>query len=251
MGTQIKNELLNKVALVTGGAHRLGRQIALYLAKEGYDLAIIYNSTSKAEILKTDLIFKSLGVKYKLYKCDLKNLPQVKNTVNKIGADFRKIDLLVNNSGVIKKIEFEDIRPELFDDTIAVNLRAPLFLTQYSLKYLRKSKNPLVINMASLGGLQNWTGLMPYSISKTAVIKLTYLLAKKLAPQIRVNAIAPGTIIVEGEEGGTPSKIAPEKIPLKKYGKSEDIIEAVKFIINCEYLTGQVIAVEGGRLLGH
>lgn len=112
-----------------------------------------------------------------------------------------------------------------------------------------KSPNPQIINIASLGGLQNWSGYIPYSISKSALIKLTYLLARKLAPKIRVNAIAPGTIIIDGEEKGTPEKTSIEKIPLKKYGKPEDIIEAIKFIINCNYLTGHVIPVDGGRLL--
>lgn len=240
---------MNKVALVTGGVRRLGRQIAFFLAEEGYDLAIIYNSSPKKELNETSAKLKSLGVKFKFYKCDVANLKSLKTTIEKIGIDFGKFDLLVNNSGIINKVEFEEISPKLFDRTIAVNLRAPLFVTQYSLKYLKKSANPLVINIASLGGLQNWTGYMPYSISKTAVIKLTTLLAKKLAPKIRVNAIAPGTIIIEGEESGTPGKAPIEKIPLKKYGKPQDIIEAVKFIINCEYLTGQVIAVDGGRTL--
>lgn len=240
---------MNKIALVTGGARRLGRQITLYLASIGYDLAIIYNSSSKDELSRTSKILNGFNIRYKFYKCDLKNLPAVKKIIQKVGADFKRIDLLVNNSGVIKKIDFEDISAELFDNTMAVNVRAPLFVTQYCLKYLKKSKNPLVINMASLGGLQNWTGLMPYSISKTAVIKLTYLLARKLAPKIRVNAIAPGTILIDGEKAGTPGIIAVDKIPLKKYGSSKDIIEAVKFIINCDYLTGHVIPVDGGRLL--
>ena len=137
----------------------------------------------------------------------------------------------------------------MFDNTVSINLRAPLFAAQYALKYLNKSSDPLIINIASLGGLQNWTGYFPYSISKTAMIKLTYLLAKKLAPKVRVNAIAPGTIIIQGDEKGTPDKITVDKIPLKKYGKPEDIIEAIKFILNCDYLTGHVIPVDGGRRL--
>jgi NAD(P)-dependent dehydrogenase (short-subunit alcohol dehydrogenase family) len=159
--------------------------------------------------------------------------------------------LLVNNAGVINKVELEDITEELFDKTIGVNLKAPLFVTQQSLKLLRKSGNPLVINIASLGGLQNWTGYIPYSLSKTAQIKLTYLLARKLAPKIRVNAIAPGTIIVDGEEMGTPQKINMKKIPLRKYGSPKEIIEAIRFIINCEYLTGVVIPIDGGRILNN
>lgn len=179
------------------------------------------------------------------------DLHSLKKTIDKIGKDFGKIDVLVNNAGIIKKIDFENISSDLFDNTLSINLRAPLFTTQYALKFLKKSTNPLVINIASLGGLLNWTGYFPYSISKTGMIKLTYLLAKKLAPKIRVNAIAPGTIIIEGEEKGTPDKISVDKIPLRKYGKPEDIIEAIKFILRCDYLTGHVIPIDGGRLLNH
>ncbi len=242
---------MNKTALITGGIRRLGKKISLALAGLGYDLAIIYNSSPISDLNKTKTELKSFGIKFKFYKCDLKNITKLKSTINKIGVDFKKIDLLVNNSGVIKKVEFSGITPKLFDNTIAVNLRAPLFVTQFALKYLGKAKEPLVINIASLGGLQNWTGLMPYSISKTGIIKLTYLLARKLAPKIRVNAIAPGTIVIKDEEKGTPSKIDVSKIPLKKYGTPEDIISAVKFIIDCKYLTGHIIPIDGGRLLNN
>ena len=227
----------------------MGRQISYFLAEEGYELAIIYNSSSKAEINKTSKHLKELNAKFKFYKCDLRNLASLRRTVDRIGKDFKKIDLLVNNSGTIKKIDFEEITPELFDNTIDINLRAPLFASQFALKYLNKSSNPLIINIASLGGLQNWSGYIPYSLSKSALVKLTYLLARKLAPKIRVNAVAPGTIIIEGEEKGTPEKILLEKIPLNKYGKLQDIIEAIRFILRCGYLTGHVIPIDGGRLL--
>lgn len=192
---------------------------------------------------------KELNVKFKFYKCDIINIYSLKKTILKIGQENRKIDLLVNNAGIINKKNFEDITPELFNKTINVNLRAPLFTSQYALKYLIKSSDPCIINIASVGGFQNWSGFIPYSISKSGIIKLTYLLAKKLAPKIRVNAIAPGTIVIKGEEKGTPEKIPAKKIPLKKYGNPRDIIEAIRFILNCDYLTGHVIPVEGGRLL--
>lgn len=181
------------------------------------------------------------------YKCDLRNLNEVRKTINKIGKKFGKIDILVNNAGVINKIDFLKITPKLLDDTLSVNLKAPLFISQFCFKYLLKSDEPLIVNIASLGGLMNWSGFIPYSISKSALIKLTHLLARRLAPHIRVNAIAPGTIILSGEERGTIKKIDPRKIPLNRYGFAEDIIEALSFIIDCKYLTGQVIAVDGGR----
>lgn len=242
---------MNKVALVTGGVRRLGRQIAIYLASLGYDLAIIYNSSSAAELKKTSAILSAFVINCRFYKCDLKDVKKIKTTIDKAGKDFKKLDVLVNNSGVIKKVDLKSITPELFDNTIAVNLRAPLFVTQASLKYLKKAKEPVVINIASLGGMQNWSGYIPYSVSKTGLVKLTYLLARSLAPRVRVNAIAPGTIIIEGEEKGTPQKIDIKKIPLKKYGSTADIISAVEFILECKYLTGHVIPVDGGRLLNN
>lgn len=242
---------MTKTALITGGARRLGRQIAYFLADTGYELAIIYNSSPEADLRKSSEYYKSKNINFKFYKCDIKNLEQLKQTIDLVANDFKKIDLLVNNSGIIKKIEFIEITPDLFDDTMNTNLRAAFFTTQYCLDLLNKSDSPVIINLASLGGMQNWTGYMPYSISKTAVIKLTYLLARKLAPKIRVNAIAPGTIIVENEEAGTPEKTIMEKIPLKRYGKSENIVSAVKYILENDYVTGQVLAVEGGRLLNN
>ena len=252
---------MNKIALITGGVRRLGRYVTYYLANEGYDLAIIYNSSSKAELDKTKAHLNTIlrlapsspqvrsELKIKFYKCDIKDLKKLKNTVQKIGDDFKKIDVLVNNSGIIKQINFTDITQKLFDDTIDVNLRAMLFTSQFCLPYLLKSKEPQIINFASLGGLLNWIKYIPYSISKAGVIKLTQLLAKTLAPKIRVNAIAPGTIIIEGEEKDTPGKAPIERIPLKKYGNTNDIINAVDYLIKAKYVTGQIIAVEGGRIL--
>jgi pteridine reductase len=240
---------LSKVALVTGGVRRLGRYISYFLADEGYSLAIIFSSSSKTELSETIRRLETKSIKCKFYKCDLKNLNATKRVIQKIGKDFKKIDLLVNNSGIIKNIDFKDITPSLFDDTINVNLRSMMFTSQYSLPYLLKSSNPQIINFASLGGLLNWVNYIPYGISKAGVIKLTYLLAKRLAPKVRVNAIAPGTIIIEGEEKGTPAKAPLNKIPLKKYGKPDDIISAINYLINAEYVTGQIITVDGGRLL--
>ncbi|MGH2576094.1 MAG: SDR family NAD(P)-dependent oxidoreductase [Ignavibacteria bacterium] len=240
---------MEKFALVTGGARRLGRQISYYLADEGYNLGIIYNSSPKSELVRTSNYFKSKRIKLKFYKCDIKDLDQLKRTINRIGKDFGKIDLLVNNAGIIEKIDFEKITRKIYDDILNTNLRAALFTAQYCLAYLMKSKKPQIINIASVGGIQNWVKYFPYGISKAGVIKLTYLLAKRLAPKIRVNAIAPGTIIIEGEESKFVNHISADKIPLKRYGNPKDIIEAVKFLISCDYLTGQIIPVDGGRTL--
>jgi NAD(P)-dependent dehydrogenase (short-subunit alcohol dehydrogenase family) len=242
---------MNKVALITGGIRRLGRQMALFLASRNYDLALIYNSSSAVELAQTKKLLSAFKINYRLYKCDLKNIPEIKKTINKIGRDFKRIDVLINNSGVIKKVELVDITEKLFDDTVSVNLKAQLFAVQSAVKYLMKSASPVIINIASLGGLQNWSGFIPYSLSKTGSVKLTYLLAKKLAPKIRVNAIAPGTIIIEGEEKGTPSKIDLKKIPLGKYGTPVDINSTLEYILECSYLTGVVIPVDGGRLLNN
>jgi NAD(P)-dependent dehydrogenase (short-subunit alcohol dehydrogenase family) len=240
---------LNKTAIVTGGVRRLGRYISYYLADKGYNLAITYNSSSQHELDKTEKYLNQKNIRYKFYKCDIKDLDALKKTIDTIGNEFEKIDLLINNSGIIRKVNFEELTPEIFDEVMDVNLRSVLFTSQFALSYLQKSEEPSIIVIASLGGLQNWTNYFPYSLSKTAVIKLTKLLAKSLAPKIRVNAVAPGTIIIEGEEDGTPGKSPIEKIPLKKYGSPEDITSAIDFLINAKYVTGQIIPVDGGRTL--
>lgn len=238
-----------KIAVVTGGVRRLGRKIAYALGEDGYDLALVYNSSNAKEIKITSDELKRRGVRFKFYKCDVADTKQLKQTIDKIGREFKRIDVLINNAGVIRKIEFEKITPEIFDFFININVKAALFASQYGLKYLNKSKTPCIINLASLGGLQNWTGFIPYSVSKTGLIKLTTLLAKRLAPKIRINAIAPGTIVIDNEKAGTTGIISSEKIPLKKYGSAENITEAVRFILKNDYLTGQVITVDGGRIL--
>lgn len=237
---------MSKVAVVTGGVRRLGRRIAFALADDGYELALIYNSSTNAELAKTKNVLSKSKVRVRFYKCDVSDVKSLKRTVEKIGKDFGKIDLLVNNAGIFRRIEFGKITEKDFDSFIDINLKAAMFATQSAVKFMKKG---CVINIASLGGIQNWTGFIPYSISKAGLIKLTALLAKTLAPKVRVNAIAPGTIIIEDEEAGTPDKISADKIPLKRYGKPEDITEAVRFILKCEYLTGQTIVVDGGRML--
>jgi pteridine reductase len=238
---------LRRVAVVTGGARRLGRQISYVLAEDGFDLAIIYNSSPKGELEKATKRFQELKRRFRFYKCDIRRISQVKKTTAKIGKDFGKVDLLVNNAGVIKRMKFTEITENIFDDTLAVNLKAGLFISQMILPYLQKSDNPSIINIASLGGIKNWAEYFPYCISKAGMIKLTYLLARELAPKVRVNAIAPGTIVVEGEETGAVTKASWANIPLQKYGNPKDITDAVKFLLNCEYITGQVIVVDGGR----
>ena len=235
------------MAFVTGGARRLGRQIAYFLADEGYDLAINYNSSPKKELVKVSAYLKSKNTRFKFYKCDLTDIKSLRQAVNRIAKDFGRIDLLINNAGIIRRIRFEDITEKIYDNILDVNLKGMFFTCQFCLPLLKKSDNPNIINLASLGGIKNWVNYFPYCISKAGVIKLTYLLAKALAPEIRVNAIAPGTIIIEGEERGITKHVALKSIPLKKYGTSKDIIEAVRFLINCKYITGQIIVLDGGR----
>lgn len=238
---------MRRVAVVTGGARRLGRQISYALAEDGFDLAIIYNSSPKEELEKAAKHFEELKARFRFYKCDIRRISEVEKAAVKIGRDFGKVDLLVNNAGVIKRIKFSEITERIFDDTLAVNLKAGMFITQTILPYLQKSDNPSIINISSLGGIKNWTEYFPYCISKAGMIKLTYLLARELAPKVRVNAIAPGTIVVEGEETDAVSKASLANIPLQKYGSSKNITDTVKYLLNCEYITGQVIVVDGGR----
>lgn len=186
---------------------------------------------------------------YLFIKCDLKNVKAIQRAVKKTGEYFGRIDVVVNNSGVFSKVDFSEITEKHFDDTISVNLKAPLFVSQFAYEYLLRAENPQIINISSLGGLMNWSNFMTYSISKAGLIKMTELLAKRLSPDVRVNSIAPGTLFIKGEEDSSVKKIDAKKIPLRRYGTPDDIIEAVKFLLICTYVTGQTIVIDGGRKL--
>jgi len=237
----------NKVAIVTGSGRRLGRQIAISLAKKGYNLIINYNH-SQLEAQDTVKIIRKYGVKAILIEADISKKLEVQRMINRTIKEFGRIDLLVNNASIFLESSLNSTTEKKWDATIDINLKGTFLCSQAVAPYMLKQKKGRIINIASLGGLQPWKEHLPYSISKAGVIMLTKILAKTLAPDIHVNAIAPGTIFLVSEEKPGVKHIPVDSIPLKKYGNSKDVTDMVIFLsTTSRYITGQVIPIDGGR----
>lgn len=234
-----------KKALVTGGAKRLGKYISLFLSKSGYDVAITFNtSTSNVASMKRQI--EADGVAFTSYKTNLESYKEIEKLFKNYKHDWKEIDLLVNNAGVFPKSVVKSVTEQEWDNAFAVNLKSVFFLTQKFSSIMNNGGN--VINISSIGGFEIWDQRILYNTSKAAQIALTRSLARNLAPKIRVNSIAPGTIEMEDENNLTEI-LSKSKIPLKRHGTPEDIFETIKFIINNKFLTGVTIPVEGGKLL--
>lgn len=247
MGDKLKGEE-RPVALITGSGRRLGRQIALALAKDGWDIVLNY-SQSEESAMQTVKNIENFGVNCIALKADIKDSKQVDTMFDKTLQIFKRLDLLVNNAAIFPPpVRFEEISDELWRFVIDTNLTGQFYCARAAARVMAE-KGGKIINLASLGGLQVWQMHIAYNVAKAGVIMLTRAMAKALAPKITVNAIAPGTIIIEGEESGDIKHIEEEKIPLKRYGTPNDINSAVLYLSHADYVTGQVLVVDGGRAI--
>lgn len=237
-----------RVALVTGSGRRLGRQSALALAKDGWDIVVNYAHSSK-EASNTLKEIKALGVDAVSIKADITSSKQVDAMFNQTFGHFGRLDLLVNNAAIFPPArKFTEITDELWDYTISTNLTGQFYCARAAAR-LMEERGGKIINFASLGGFQAWPEHISYNVAKAGVVMLTKSLSKALAPKITVNAIAPGTIIIPGEESGEIRHIEEKKIPLRRYGEAGDIISALLYLANADYVTGQIIQVDGGRAI--
>jgi len=248
-----KDKLMsNKVAMVTGGARRLGRDISIELGRSGFDIVLIYNKSTKDILTDTISKIRATGVNVTAIKCDVSKAAEIKKMFRKVYVKYKKLDLLVNNASIFEHTDFFETDEKFFDKIMNTNLKSVFFCSQEAAKIMLRSKSSSgkIINIASLGGIENWTGFIPYSLSRIGVIKLTKLLAKRLAPDILVNAIAPGTILIDNDANETVDFKEEEKYPMKRFARSGDITSLINHLANTnEYMTGQTIIVDGGRSL--
>jgi len=243
---------MHKTILITGAAKRLGKDIALSLSQFGHDIILNYNRSTKTEIEELSHELAKNGSIVFPVKANVANVAEIKSMFKTVSKEFKSLDVLINNAAIFEKYDFFDIDEKIFDRFINTNLKSVFFCSQEAAKIMMNSdiEQGKIINMASLGGILNWTGFMPYGVSKAGVIKLNSLLAKRLAPKILVNAIAPGTIMIENDANANVNPEETKKYPMKKLGEAYDITSLVNFLVNeNKYITGQVIAVDGGRAI--
>lgn len=240
-----KQALSGKSALVTGGARRIGREIALSLARAGADVAITYLK-SKADASETARELASLGCRALALEADVRSEASVRAAIHAVMAIFGRLDLLVNNAAVFQSAALESLSLEAWDTVFETNARGPFLVAREALAHLRAEEGR-IINIGSLGGLHAWAGHAHYCASKAAMHMLTQAMAKAFAPQVSVNCVAPGWIELEepaAEEAG--ARFA-ARTPMRRNGTAEDVAQAVLFFATGpRFVTGQILAVDGG-----
>ncbi len=240
-------ELAGKVALVTGGGRRLGRAIAAALGGREMSVAIHYNeSASGAEELRDEL--RAAGGAAEVFSADLRDPHAARALPERVVSRMGQLDVLVNSAAIMVKASFAETTPAMWDDIFALNLRAGFFCAQGAAVALRAAGGK-IINMADLGGLEPWAGYAAHSISKSGVVMLTRLLSVALAPEVTVNAIAPGAVLLPEQWNAEAAEHLKRSTPLKRLGAPSDIVSAVLYLLEGgDYVTGETLVVDGGRL---
>jgi len=240
--------LSGKSALVTGGARRIGREIALALARAGADVAITYR-TSSAEAAQTAREIESLGRRALAVECDVRSEASVRQAIAATTGKFGRLDVLVNNAAVFASAPLESISLGDWDEVFETNARGPFVVAREALPALRAVQGRIV-NIGSLGGIHAWAGHGHYCASKAALHMLTLAMAKAFAPEVSVNCVAPGRIDMDDHSEDEATHFA-AKTPMKRNGTADDVAQAVLFFATGPaFVIGQILAVDGGLGLG-
>ncbi len=231
-------EIKGKVALVTGGAVRIGKAISEVLAEHGAKVAVHYwQSKMNSRFRGND------------FKADLSKISEIKKLVAAVEKKLGPIDILINNAAIYNKTPLFEITEEDWNTHLDLNLKAPFFLAQAAAKNMLQKKEGKIINIADADIARGTKHFLPYIVSKTGVVGLTKSLAKELAPHIQVNAVAPGPILPPAGYSEELKKRIAEKTLAGRWGLTEEIAKAVLFLLETDYATGQTLFIEGGRLL--
>ena len=241
-GQGVYNSVMAPLALVTGAAHRLGKIFALTLARQGFDILLHYHGASQ-EALQTQTDIQAIGTRATLARADLTDPSQISRLLDQIES----LDVLVNSAAFLPPGNVDSLSLETWDTTLDLNLRAPFLLARGASK--RMGQGGLIVNVSDVGAQKTWSKYPSYTVSKAALESLTRILARGLAPEIRVNAIAPGFVL--------QSDIVPEeewerlikRVPLKRPARTEEIGSVLEFLLKNQYITGQTIVVDGGYSL--
>lgn len=240
--------LQGKTALVTGASRGIGRAVALRLAQDGANVAVIYaGSTAKAEAVCEEI--RVMGVNAKAYQCDVSSSEAVKTTVAAVAAELGKVDILVNNAGITRDSLMLSMKDEDYDAVLDTNLKGAFNMIRACYRDFIRRKSGRIINISSVSGIMGNAGQANYSASKAGLIGLTKSVARELASRnVTCNAVAPGFIQTDMTENTNPDNPLLQQIPLGRMGKPEDIAAAVAFLAGdaAAYITGEVLRVDGG-----
>lgn len=241
-------ELSGKVALVTGAGRRLGRALAQALADRGMTIAIHFNASAEgAEELQGKV--NRAGGRAVCFSADLTDPQAARSLPQQVVERLGRLDVLVNSAAVMHRLPFEETTPEQWDAILNLNLRSVFFCAQGAAPALRAARGKIV-NLADLAGLEPWPGFAVHSISKAGVVMLTRVLARSLAPDVTVNAIAPGAVLVPEEYSMEERDRLARSTPLRRLGDPSDVVAGLLYLLEGgDFVTGHTLVVDGGRLL--
>lgn len=242
--------LQGKVVLVTGAARRVGRTVALAFAAKGARLAVHYHTSVVDARRVVDAVKSISGAQADVFRANLADPKGPEKLADAVARRFGGIDILVNSASLYEKTPFALATPEDWDRHMAINARAPFFLTQACAPYLRRSGEGVVINIADWAGRRPSADYGMYCASKAALLSVNQILAKSLAPEIRVNAILPGLVLAPERMGEVERKKITEATLLKRAGTPEAVARACLYLAHAaDYSTGAELAIDGGRLI--
>lgn len=241
-------ELRGKVAMVTGAGRRLGRAMARALADRGMTVAIHFHASAQGAGELQDEINRA-GGQAVCFSADLTDAGAARDLPEQVVARLGRLDVLVNSAAIMQRLSLEETTPEQWDAILDLNLRSVFFCTQGAAPALRAARGK-VVNLADLSGIQPWPGFAAHSISKAGVIMLTKVMARSLAPEVTVNAIAPGAVLVPEEYDAEERERLARSTPLRRLGSPSDAVSALLYLLEGgDFVTGEVLVVDGGRHL--
>jgi len=235
-------------ALVTGAGKRIGEAIAIGLAQSGCDVAIHYHGSAQGAE-ETARAVRNAGRRAELLQADLSDAVASRALADQAARALKRLDIVINSAAIMVRQPVETVTPESWDATLDLNLRAMFFVSQGAIPHLRRAKGKIV-NMADIAGMEPWPAYVPHCVSKAGVIMLTKALARALAPDIAVNAIAPGAVLLPDDWDEEAREHIRKTTPLGRLGDPADVVAAVRFLLaGTDYVTGTVLVVDGGRLI--
>lgn len=233
-----------RTALVTGAGRRLGRAIAVALGSRGMRVAVHYHGAEQGARETANQVRDAGGEAFTL-RADLREVGAPGRLVSEAVERLGTLDVLVNSAAVMIRTPLEDVTETVWDQIFALNLRAPFFCAQAAAA--RMEEGGVIINIADLAAFESWTGYIPHGASKAGVVHITRSLAKRLAPRVRVNAVAPGAVLLPDDWTAADADRLVRTTPLERLGSPDDVTQAVLYLIDARYVTGETVIVDGGR----
>ncbi len=241
-------QLEGAAALVTGAGTRIGQAIAIGLAQSGCDVAIHYHGSAKGAE-ETARAVRSARRRAELLQADLTDAAAARGLADQAARALKRLDVVINSAAIMVREPVETVTPESWDATLDLNLRAMFFVSQGAVPHLRRAKGKIV-NIADIAGMEPWPAYVPHCVSKAGVIMLTKALARALAPDIAVNGVAPGAVLLPKDWDEKAREHIRTTTPLERLGSPDDVVAAVRFLLaGTDYVTGTVLVVDGGRLI--